>query len=154
MVMLSDIFPTGLECGVLNSKVEPGSTVAIVGAGPVGLAALITAQFYSPSTIIMVCTNENRLKVAKEMGADFCVNPKEGLEETVRKVMEWTGGTGADCVMEAVGVPDTFELCEKIVAPGGVIANVGVHGKKVDLHLEDLWAKNICMFSLTWSRGI
>lgn len=139
--MLSDIFPTGLECGVLNSKVTPGSSVAIVGGGPVGLAAMITAQFYSPSAIIMICTNESRLAVAKELGADYIVNPKkEDVEEVVRGI---TGGRGCDCVMEAVGVPASFEMCENIVAPGGVIANVGVHGTKVDLHLEDLWAKNI-----------
>jgi alcohol dehydrogenase len=146
--MLSDIFPTGLECGVLPSKIAPGSTVAIVGAGPVGLAALIAARFYSPSLIIMICTNANRLKVAKELGADLCVvNPRGGGNGGVKEtVMEATGGRGVDAVLEAVGVKEAFELCEEIVAPGGVIANVGVHGKKVDLHLEDLWARNICKF--------
>ncbi|KAH8660960.1 chaperonin 10-like protein [Tricladium varicosporioides] len=141
LVMLSDIFPTGLECGVLNGKVEPGSTVVIVGAGPVGLAAMITAQLYSPSMIIMIDTDQNRLKVAHELGAHHTVDPTNGkAEEFVKGV---TDGKGCDTVIEAVGVPASFELCQNLVAPGGVIANVGVHGTKVDLHLESLWAQNI-----------
>jgi len=141
LVMLSDIFPTGLECGVLNGKVQPGSTVVIVGAGPVGLAALITAQLYSPSTIIMVDTDANRRKVATSLGAQHTIDPSDGKAEEAVKAL--TEGKGCDTVIEAVGVPATFELCQKIVAPGGVIANVGVHGTKVDLHLETLWAQNI-----------
>lgn len=143
LVMLSDIFPTGLECGVINGKVAPGSTVVIVGAGPVGLAAIITSQLYSPSIIIVVDTDANRLRVAKTMGASHTIDPSDGkAEEAVRALTE---GKGCDAVIEAVGVPATFDLCQKLVAPGGVIANVGVHGTKVDLHLEDLWSKNICM---------
>ncbi len=141
LVMLSDIFPTGLECGVLNGKVEPGSTVVIVGAGPVGLAAMITAQLYSPSTIIMIDMDHNRLKVAKTLGAHHTIDPRDGNAEEAVKAL--TGGKGCDTVIEAVGVPQTFELCQNLVAPGGVIANVGVHGTKVDLHLENLWAQNI-----------
>ncbi|MDB5562611.1 MAG: alcohol dehydrogenase [Hyphomicrobiales bacterium] len=141
LVMLSDILPTGFECGVLNGKVAPGGTVAIVGAGPIGLAALLTAQFYAPAEIIMIDLDDNRLKVAKRFGATSVINSTGGnASETV---MAMTGGRGVDTAIEAVGIPMTFELCEKIVAPGGVIANVGVHGVKVDLHLENLWDRNI-----------
>ncbi|KAI8942963.1 hypothetical protein NX059_001002 [Plenodomus lindquistii] len=141
LVMLSDIFPTGLECGVLNGKVSPGSTVAIIGAGPVGLAALITAQLYSPSTIILIDGDENRLNIAKSFGATHVATPD--LAERV--VKEVTSGKGCDTVIEAVGIPATFLQGQKMVAPGGVIANVGVHGAKVELHLQDLWSKNIAI---------
>jgi alcohol dehydrogenase len=141
LVMLSDILPTGFECGVLNGKVEPGSTVAIVGAGPIGLASLLTAQFYSPAEIIMIDLDENRLDVARRFGATATVNAKDG--KAAETVMNLTGGRGVDTAIEAVGVPASFITCEDIVAPGGTIANVGVHGAKVDLHLERLWARNI-----------
>src|SRR6202050_4975609 len=141
LVMLSDILPTGFECGVLNGKVQPGSAVAIVGAGPIGLAALLTAQFYSPAEIIMIDLDDNRLEVAKRFGATAAVNSADGnAPETVMKL---TGERGVDTAIEAVGIPATFELCEKIVAPGGTIANIGVHGTKVSLHLEYLWDRNI-----------
>ena len=139
--MLSDILPTGFECGVLNGKVQPGSTVAIVGAGPIGLAALLTAQFYSPAEIIMIDLDDNRLEVAKRFGATAAINSADG--KAVEAVMKMTGERGVDTAIEAVGIPATFELCEKIVAPGGTIANIGVHGTKVDLHLEQLWDRNI-----------
>jgi len=141
LVMLSDILPTGFECGVLNGKIQPGDTVAIVGSGPVGLAALLTAQFYTPAEIIMIDPDDNRLEVAKKMGATHLVNNKK--QNAVDKVKELTGGKGVNTVIEAVGIPETFELCQALVAPGGTIANVGVHGKKVYLHLETLWAANI-----------
>jgi alcohol dehydrogenase len=141
LVMLSDILPTGFECGVLNGKVQPGGSVAIVGAGPIGLAALLTAQFYSPAAIIMVDLDDNRLEVAKRFGATATVNSTDG--NAVTAVMKLTGERGVDTAIEAVGVPASFELCEKIVAPGGTIANIGVHGTKVDLHLENLWDRNI-----------
>jgi alcohol dehydrogenase len=141
LVMLSDILPTGFECGVLNGKVQPGNTVAIVGSGPIGLAALLTAQFYSPAEIIMVDLDNNRLEVARRFGATAVVNSTDG--NAVDTIMKMTGGRGVDTAIEAVGVPATFELCERIVAPGGVIANIGVHGTKVDLHLENLWDRNI-----------
>ncbi|MBP1847810.1 alcohol dehydrogenase [Rhizobium petrolearium] len=141
LVMLSDILPTGFECGVLNGKVQPGSTVAIVGSGPIGLAALLTAQFYSPSEIIMVDLDENRLEVAKRFGATETV--KADGEAAKRRIFDLTGGKGVDTAIEAVGVPATFEFCQEIIAPGGVIANVGVHGVKADLHLEKLWSQNI-----------
>lgn len=141
LVMLSDILPTGFECGVLNGKVQPGSTVAIVGSGPIGLAALLTAQFYAPAQIIMIDRDANRLEVARTFGATACVNNASG--DPVAEIMKLTGGIGVDCAIEAVGVPASFELCELIIAPGGTIANVGVHGVKVDLHMECLWDRNI-----------
>src|SRR5664279_3290030 len=141
LVMLSDILPTGYECGVLNGRISPGDTVAIVGAGPIGLAALLTAQFYSPSVLIMIDPDTNRLEVAMKMGATHMINNKK--EKAVERVLEITGNKGADTVIEAAGIPATFDLCQSLVAPGGTIANVGVHGKSVELHLEKLWSKNI-----------
>jgi alcohol dehydrogenase len=141
IVMLSDILPTGFECGVLNGQVKPGDTVAIVGAGPIGLAVLLTARFYTPSHIIMIDIDDNRLGVAKQFGATYCINSRK--EDAVKRIFELTGNTGVDVAVEAVGLPVTFELCESIIAPGGRIANVGVHGKPVSLHLEKLWAQNI-----------
>ena len=141
LVMLSDILPTGFECGVLNGKVQPGGTVAIVGAGPIGLAALLTAQFYSPAEIIMIDLDDNRLETAKRFGATAAINNADG--KAVETVMKIVGERGVDTAIEAVGIPATFELCGKIVAPGGTIANIGVHGTKVDLHLEQLWDRNI-----------
>ena len=141
LVMLSDILPTGFECGVLNGKVQPGGTVAIVGSGPIGLAALLTALFYSPAEIIMIDLDDNRLEVAKRFGASSTVNSGDG--KAVASVMKLTDGRGVDTAIEAVGIPATFELCAQLVAPGGTIANIGVHGTKVDLHLENLWDRNI-----------
>ena len=141
LVMLSDILPTGFECGVLNGKVQPGSTVAIVGSGPVGLAALLTAQFYSPAEIIMIDLDDNRLEMAKRFGATASVNSTDG--KAVETVMKMTGNRGVDTAIEAVGIPATFELCEKIVAPGGTIANIGVHGQKVASPSGKPWDRNI-----------
>ena len=141
LVMLSDILPTGFECGVLNGKVQPGNTVAIVGAGPIGLAALLTAQFYAPSEIIMIDLDDNRLEVAKRFGATGTINSADG--KAAATVMAMTAARGVDTAIEAVGIPATFELCQEIIAAGGVIANIGVHGVKADLHLERLWDRNI-----------
>jgi alcohol dehydrogenase len=141
LVMLSDILPTGLECGVLNGRVQPGATVAIVGSGPIGLAALLTAQFYSPAQIIMIDLDDGRLAVAKRFGATATINSSDG--KAVDAVMKLTSGLGVDTAIEAVGVPATFELCQQILAAGGTLANIGVHGVKVDLHLEKLWDRNI-----------
>lgn len=141
LVMLSDILPTGFECGVLNGKVQPGSIVAIVGSGPIGLAALLTAQFYSPAEIIMIDLDDNRLAVAKRFGATATINSTDG--KAAEAVMKMTKMRGVDTAIEAVGLPATFELCQKIVTAGGTIANIGVHGTKVDLHLETLWDRNI-----------
>jgi alcohol dehydrogenase len=143
LVMLSDILPTGFECGVLNAKVEPGCTLAIVGAGPVGLAALLTAQFYSPAQIIVVDLDDNRLQVAKKFGATDIVNSSDG--KAIDTVIRLTDKRGVDSAIEAVGVPATYGICEGIIAPGGNIAVLGVHGVKVDLHLERLWSHNITL---------
>jgi len=143
MVMLSDILPTGFECGVLNGQVKPGDSVAIVGAGPVGLAVLLTAQFYSPATIYMIDLDDKRLAVAKKFGATTLINSAVG--DAALRVMELTEGAGVDVAIEAVGLPATFAICQAIVAPGGRIANVGVHGKPVELHMEKLWDRNISL---------
>jgi alcohol dehydrogenase len=141
LVLLSDIFPTGFECGVLNGGIKPGDSVAIVGAGPIGLAALLTAKFYSPSEIIMIDTDTNRLDVARKFGATRTVVGRNG--NTAGEVMELTGGRGVDVAIEAVGIPSTFDICQAIVAPGGHLANVGVFGTSVELKMQDLWARNV-----------
>lgn len=141
LVMLSDILPTAFECGVLNGNVQPGDTVAIVGAGPIGLAALLTAQFYSPSAILMIDVDANRLKVSQQFGATTVIDSSDG--KAVDRVMALTNGAGVDVAIEAVGVPATFDICQAILAPGGRLANIGVHGKPVALHLEKLWDRNI-----------
>ncbi len=143
LVMLSDILPTGFECGVLNGQVKPGDTVAIVGAGPVGLAALLTAQFYSPASIFMIDLDDKRLQVAGSFGATELINSTDG--KASERVMALTGGAGVDVAIEAVGVPATFNICQEILAPGGRLANVGVHGKPVELHIEKLWDRNIAL---------
>ncbi|MDE9828772.1 zinc-dependent alcohol dehydrogenase family protein [Staphylococcus delphini] len=141
LVMLSDILPTSFEIGTLSANVNPGDTVAIVGAGPIGLAAVLTAQFYSPAEIIMIDLDDNRLQAAKDLGATASINSSS--ENVLERIHELTDGRGVDVAMEAVGIPATFELCQKIISPGARIANIGVHGTKVDLHLEELWIKNI-----------
>ncbi len=143
LVMLSDILPTGFECGVLNGQVKPGDTVAIVGAGPIGLAVLLTAQFYSPAAVMMIDLDDNRLRVAKDFGATTLINSADG--KAVERVLELTGGEGVDVAVEAVGMPATFDICQSILAPGGRLANVGVHGKPVELHVEKLWDRNITL---------
>ncbi len=143
LVLLSDIFPTGFECGVINGRVKPGDIVAIVGSGPIGLAALLTAKFYSPAEIIVIDTDDARLEVARKLGATKTVNSADG--EAARRVMEMTGGRGVDAAIEAVGAPATFEICQQIVAPGGHIANIGVFGESVSLHMEKLWSRNITL---------
>ncbi|MBC8026108.1 MAG: zinc-dependent alcohol dehydrogenase family protein [Steroidobacteraceae bacterium] len=143
LVMLSDILPTGFECGVLNGKIAPGSTVAIVGCGPIGLATLLTAQFYSPAQIIVIDLDDKRLEVARRFGATHTINSTNGKAAEAVKAL--TEGRGVDTAIEAVGIPATFSLCQDVVAPGGVIANIGVHGQKVDLHLERLWSHNIAI---------
>jgi len=142
LVMLSDILPTGHEIGVLYGAVKPGDTVAIVGAGPVGMGALLTAQFYSPAKIIMVDLDDGRLQMAKTFGATDLINSGSGY--TVAEIMAHTKD-GVDVAIEAVGIPHTFDICQKVVRPGGHIANVGVHGTKVDLQIQDLWIKNITL---------
>ena len=143
LVMLSDVLPTSYECGVLNGKVKPGDKVAIVGSGPIGLAALMTAQLYSPAEIIMIDLDDNRLAVGRKFGATQTVNSSDG--KAAEKVMQLTKNQGVDVAIEAVGIPATFDICQAIVAAGGAIANVGVHGKSVELHLEKLWDRNITL---------
>jgi alcohol dehydrogenase len=139
-VLLADIFPTGYEVGVLNGHVQPGDTVAVVGAGPVGLAAIATARLFSPDRIIAVDLAPARLDAAKNLGADAVVGADEEPEQLVADL---TGELGADVVIEAVGTPETFEMCTRMVRPGGHVANAGVHGSPATLHLEDLWIKNV-----------
>lgn len=141
--MLSDILPTALECGVLNGQVKPGDTVAIIGAGPVGLAALLTTQLYSPAKIVMVDLDDNRLAVARSLGVANVVNSSDG--KAVERIMELTNATGVDVAIEAVGIQATFDICQSIIAPGGRIANIGVHSKAVELHIEKLWSHNITL---------
>ena len=139
-LLLADIFPTSYEVGVLNGKVTPGDTVVVVGAGPVGLAAIVTAKFFSPSKIVVIDKAASRLDAARSFGADVAISPDD---DPVTKVLDLTGGLGADVAIEAVGVPATFELCTELVRPGGRVANVGVHGSPVTLHLESLWIKDV-----------
>lgn len=141
VLMLADIGPTAYEVGVLNGRVRPGDTVAVVGAGPIGLAAIMSARLFSPSHIVAIDIAESRLDAAKQFGADFVVNPAH--EDAVERVKQLGESLGADVAIEAVGVPETFELCARLVRPGGHIANVGVHGKPAALHLEDLWIRDV-----------
>ncbi len=143
MVMVSDIFPTGFECGVLNGAVKPGDTVAIIGAGPIGLAALLTSRFFSPAEIIMVDTDDNRLEVAKSFGATAVVNNTDG--GAAAKIMAMTKERGVDVAIEAIGIPASFDICQAVVTAGGHIANIGVHGKPVQLNLDKLWSHNITL---------
>lgn len=139
-VLLADIFPTAYEVGVLNGRVRPGDTVVVVGAGPIGLAAVVTAQLYSPGRIIAVDLDPARLAHARELGAHATVNARE---EPERLVADLTDGAGADVVIEAVGTPEAFESCTRMVRPGGHVANIGVHGEPSTLHLEELWIKDV-----------
>ncbi len=141
MVMLADILPTSFEVGVLNGRVRPGDVVAIIGAGPIGLAAILTAQLYSPSHIIAIDIAQSRLEAAMKFGADIIVNADYHVARTI--IDEVTGGLGADVVMEAVGRPETFEQAISLVRSGGHVANIGVHGAPATLHLEDIWIKNL-----------
>lgn len=143
IVMFSDILPTGYETGVLKGQIKLGDTIAIIGAGPIGLATLLTAKFYSPETIIMVDLDHYRLEVAKRLGATFIINDTD--KSAVRTILEMTQQKGVDVAIEAVGTPEAFDTCQAIIAPGGHIANIGVHGKSVSLHLEKLWDKNITL---------
>jgi alcohol dehydrogenase len=141
MLMLADILPTGYEVGVLNGKVEPGDVVAVVGAGPIGLGAILGAKLYSPSHIIAIDLADSRLDAAKQFGADLTIN--NGAHDAKAMIAEMTDGLGADVAIEAVGVPATFELAASLVRPGGRVANIGVHGEPATLHLEELWIRNV-----------
>ena len=143
VLFLADILPTAYECGVLNARIEPGDTVAIVGAGPIGLATIMTAQLYTPGRIVAIDLAASRLEKALEFGADVVID--NGTEDPVARVMEVTGGLGADAAIEAVGVPETFELCTELIRLGGRVANVGVHGHPATLHLERLWIRDVLL---------
>ena len=141
VLFLADILPTAFECGVLNGRVEPGDTVAIVGAGPIGLAAIMTAKLFTPGKIVAIDIADARLEKALEFGADVIVN--NSRDDALEAVQRLTDGLGADVAIEAVGVPDTFELCADLIRPGGRLANVGVHGCAATLHLERLWIRDV-----------
>jgi len=141
VLFLADILPTSYEVGVLNGMVSPGDVVAIVGAGPIGLAAILTAQLYTPGKIVAIDLADSRLESAKRFGADLTIN--NGREDAVQEIMELTGGLGADVAFEAVGVPETFELAADVIRPGGRVANIGVHGHAASLHLERLWIRDV-----------
>jgi alcohol dehydrogenase len=141
LVFLSDILPTAFEVGVMNGRVAPGDTLAIVGAGPIGLAAIMTARLLTPGRIVAIDLSDARLAKAREFGADYTIN--NGSTDAKQAVLELTGGAGADVAIEAVGVPATFELAADLVRPGGRVANVGVHGKPAILHLEKLWIRDV-----------
>ena len=140
-VFLSDVLPTSHEIGVQYGNVKPGDTIAIVGTGPIGMGCLLTAQFYSPAQIIAVDMDDNRLAMAKELGATHTINSAK--EDAVQRILDITGGRGVDCAMEAVGVEATWDICQNVVKEGGHIANVGVHGKSVNFELNKLWIKNL-----------
>ena len=139
VLYLSDVLPTGYEVGVLNGKVEPGDVVAVVGAGPIGLSAILGARLYSPAKVVAIDPTPTRRDWAEQFGADLAVGP----EEAMATINELTNGLGADVTIEAVGIPETFEQCTELVRPGGHVANVGVHGRPATLHLESLWIKNV-----------
>ncbi len=141
LLMLADILPTGYEVGVLNGGIRPGDVVAVVGAGPIGLSAIMGSRLYSPSHVVAIDLADSRLEAAKAFGADVTVN--NGREDPAAVLAELTGGLGADVTIEAVGVPATFELAAALVRPGGHVANIGVHGEPVTLHLEEMWIKDI-----------
>jgi alcohol dehydrogenase len=141
VLFLADILPTSFEVGVLNGKVQPGDVVAIVGAGPIGLAAILTARLFTPGKIVAIDLADARLRSAERFGADVAID--NGSEDAVAKVMELTDGLGADVAFEAVGVPATFELAAELIRPGGRVANIGVHGHSAELHLERLWIRDV-----------
>jgi alcohol dehydrogenase len=141
VLFLADILPTSFEVGVLAGGVEPGDTVAIVGVGPIGLAAILTAKLFTPGRVIAIDPAASRLDKALELGADIAIDNSH--EDAVERVMELTGGLGADVAIEAVGIPETFELCADLIRPGGRVANVGVHGHPATLHLERLWIRDV-----------
>jgi len=141
VLFLADILPTSYEVGVLNGMISPGDTVAIVGAGPIGLAAILTATLYTPGRIVAIDLADSRLESARRFGADATIN--NGEVDPIAAVMEMTDGLGADVALEAVGVPPTFELATELIRPGGRVANIGVHGKPAQLHLEKLWTRDV-----------
>ena len=151
MIFLADILPTAFEVGVLNGGVQPGDTIAVVGAGPIGLATIMTAKLFTPSEIIAIDLAEARLQKALEFGAD--IDDQQRSRGRDRHDHGADGGLGVDVAIEAVGVPETFELCAEIVRPGGRVANVGVHGHPATLHLETLWIRDVTITPGSWTRS-
>jgi alcohol dehydrogenase len=152
VLMLADILPTAYEVGVINGKVGPGDTVAVVGAGPIGLSAILAAQLYGPAHVVAIDLADSRLEAAKQFGADVTVNPSR--EDAAERLASLTDGLGADVAIEAVGIPATFEMCCRLIRAGGHVANVGVHGEPATLHLEDIWTRNVTITTGlvdTWS---
>ena len=141
MLMLADVLPTAQEVGVLNGGVRPGDVVAVVGAGPIGLSAIVGSRLFKPSLIIAIDLADSRLEAAKQFGADVVIN--NSRQDPLDVVLELTDGLGADVSIEAVGMPATFELATTLIRPGGHIANIGVHASPVTLHLEQLWTKDV-----------
>ncbi|KAL4895155.1 alcohol dehydrogenase [Aspergillus ambiguus] len=147
-VALSDAFPTAYECAILPGNLRPGCTIAVVGAGPVGLAVLVLAKkLFSPRNIVLIGKGDHRLNAGKNLGADHVLSSLLGNDPIIEQAMAANDGEGFDVVVECVGIPETFDLCQRLLGLGGILTNVGVHGTKVDLHLQDLWAKNICITS-------
>lgn len=151
MVMLSDLLPTSFECGVLGGKVQPADTVAIVGAGPVGLAALLTAQFFAPAEIVVIDGNQKRLDVAQRLGATRVVDSSDG--EAARHVHDLTSESGVDVAIDTDSTPESFALCQSVLTPGGRIAHVGMHGQGAHLRLEQPCARNITLTAQCVNAG-
>ena len=112
----------------------------IVGAGPIGLAAIATSRLLNPLWIGVVEPAERRRKAALDLGTEVTLATAADARSWVA---DTTSGLGADVVIEAVGVPETFTLCAELVRPGGHVANIGVHGSSAELHLETLWDKDV-----------
>ncbi len=144
-VFISDIIPTGYEIGVRDGRVKPGDVVAVVGAGPVGLAAIMTAGLHGASRVIAIDLDENRLEAAKrDFGATHSVNSAASdWVEQVRRLTE--ENVGVDVAIEAVGAEATIHACLEIVRPGGTVANVGVHGAPVQLNMARHWIDNLTL---------
>jgi len=143
VLFLTDILPTGFEVGIINGGVKPGDVVAVIGAGPVGLAAIMTARLYGPAKVIAVDPDANRRRVALEFGATDAVEAGPDAVAAVKRMTE--GELGVDVAIEAVGYPETLRTCVEMVRPGGRIANVGVHGTAVELPMETMWINNLTM---------
>ncbi|MCT8090812.1 zinc-binding dehydrogenase [Acinetobacter sp. C_4_1] len=140
-VFLSDVLPTSHEIGVRYGNVKPGDSIAIIGTGPIGMGCVLTSQFYSPSVIIAVDTDDHRLALAKELGATHTINSAQ--EDAIQRILDITEGRGVDCAIEAVGAEPTWNICQNVVKEGGHLANVGVHGKSVNFEINKLWIKNL-----------
>ncbi|KAH7304689.1 chaperonin 10-like protein [Stachybotrys elegans] len=140
---LSDSVPTAYDVGLLPGNIKPGAKVAIVGAGPVALALVMLAKLYTPKCIVVIGRGGSRLETAKTLGADYAFSVLDGDEAAVQSALEVTNGGGFDLVSECVGSPESFDICQRLLAIGGTLTNAGVHGCQVKFDLHDLWSKNI-----------